>query len=506
MTRSPSTDEVARFRALILDRFGLEYAANRFDFLADLLEQRWSVSGLDGEIYLQQLSRQGAAELGELARRLTVNETFFFRNQSHFAALTERVMPALVARCEAARELNIFSAGCASGEEPYSLAVAAREAIPNIDAWRVEIVGADLSPEMITRAKRGLYSQWSLRATPEALKSRYFTPEDKAFVLSPAVVNMVRFYEHNLLTADPRIWRPATYHLVLCRNVLMYLAPNRAREIVDRIAECLVPGGYLFLGHAETLRGVTQAFQLCQSHETFYYQKRGDAPHASSTTRSKQPYFSAESTTIAVEGATSWIDAIRRSSLRIEQLGEPSGGASSAQGPKGSTSSAWDLNLVLQAMRHERYSDAQALLAALPEEAHDDPDALLLRAVLLINSGSVGEANATCSQLLARDALNAGAHYVLALCCEHAGDQPGAIKHDQAAIYLDPNFAMPHLHLGLMSRRAGDLQSARRALELAIALLAREDAARVLLFGGGFSRESLAALCRAELLAAGAGT
>lgn len=498
MTRAPSVKQVARFRSLIRDRFGLDYAANRVDFLAEVLGQRLTATGVDAEAYLQALAEERSPELGELAQQLTVNETFFFRNQSHFQALTELVIPDIIARCRSTRQLNLLSAGCASGEEPYSLAIAIRGALSDLDTWRVNILGVDVSPRMIDKATRGHYSAWSLRATPGRLLERHFRQQAGEYILDPEVLSMVQVYERNLLDDDLMLWRPASYHLVFCRNVLMYLAPERAREVVSRISDSLVPGGYLFLGHAETLRGVTQAFHLCHSHETFYYQKPGAAAPRWRATRVEHA-GSPPAPPISVEGTASWVDAIQRSSLRIAQLGVPS--------PKPSVAPdappAWDLGVVLEAMRHERYAEAQALLAALPAESREDPDTLLLRAVLLTNSGDLATAEATCKHLLALDELNAGAHYMLALCREHASDHAGAIKHDQAAIYLDPSFAMPHLHLGLMAQRSGDPTTARRELKRSIALLHKEDPARVLLFGGGFTRESLGALCRAQLKAAG---
>jgi chemotaxis protein methyltransferase CheR len=136
----------------------------------------------------------------------------------------------------------------------------------------------------------------------------------------------------------------------------------------------------------------------------------------------------------------------------------------------------------------------------------EDPDALLLRAVLLTNGGRTEEAAQTARELLAQDELHAGAHYVMAMCCEHAGELENALEHDRAAIYLDADFAMPHLHLGLISKRRGDVDAARVAIERALSRLAREDTSRVLLFGGGFSREALIAICRAELRASGSGS
>jgi chemotaxis protein methyltransferase CheR len=158
---------------------------------------------------------------------------------------------------------------------------------------------------------------------------------------------------------------------------------------------------------------------------------------------------------------------------------------------------------VLEAMRNERFADALMLLSALPAESDSEPEALLLRAVLLANSGKMKEARGACARLLAIDELNAGAHYVMALCHEEGGDAAGAVEHDRTAVYLDAGFAMPRLHMGLIAKRSGDTAGARQELSQALILLAREDASRILLFGGGFSRDALLALCRSELRTAG---
>jgi chemotaxis protein methyltransferase CheR len=123
--------------------------------------------------------------------------------------------------------------------------------------------------------------------------------------------------------------------------------------------------------------------------------------------------------------------------------------------------------------------------------------------VLLTNHGRLQESEEVCRRLLAVDELNAGAHYLMALCCEQGGDAGRAIEHGLTAIYLDPGFAMPHLHLGILAKRTGDDTSAQRELGQALVLLANEDASRILLFGGGFSRDALLQLCRTQLRAAG---
>jgi chemotaxis protein methyltransferase CheR len=250
---------------------------------------------------------------------------------------------------------------------------------------------------------------------------------------------------------------------------------------------------------------VSHDFHLCHTHDTFYYQLRdtsrllGDENPVVTDVEAWRsecaPY---------ADTSSSWIEMIRNASERIASLADIAHVAQPDDvAVVQSSANATDLHPVLEAMRQERFADALLLLQTLPTAVHDSADTMLLRAALLTNAGRLDEAEAACARVLAVDDLNAGAHYVVALCREHAGDTDGALEHDQTAIYLDATFAMPHLHLGLALRRAGSLALARQALSRALGLLGREDASRLLMFGGGFSREALISLCRAELDRAG---
>jgi chemotaxis protein methyltransferase CheR len=212
----------------------------------------------------------------------------------------------------------------------------------------------------------------------------------------------------------------------------------------------------------------------------------------------------------AIEAGDSWFDIIRRASERIANLtAENDRPPGRTPGKTGTQEAAqpmvWDRALVLELLRSERFGEAMEILRALPPESNADADAQLLLAVLLTNSGELPEAEKVCQRLLQLDELNAGAHYLIALGREHAGDRDAAVEHDQTAVYLDSAFAMPHLHIGLMAKRFAEMQTAQRELGCALALLDREDPSRILLFGGGFTREALAAFCRAELRACGNG-
>ncbi len=150
-------------------------------------------------------------------------------------------------------------------------------------------------------------------------------------------------------------------------------------------------------------------------------------------------------------------------------------------------------------MTAERYDDALAIVEALAPVDRLDPDVMLLTAIIQVERGQLDQAAQLCASMLALDDLNATAHYLTGLCHEHGGRRAAAIDSYRVGVYLDSAFAMPHFRLGLMFRRDGDLLGARRELQNASLLLAQEDPARVLLFGGGFSRKTLIDLCASEL-------
>ena len=501
--------DVEQFRTLVAHRLGLSYEDGKLDYLAEVAQRRMESVGCSRfAAYLELLStsRGKDSELRALAEQLTINETFFFRNADNFRALAELVLPARVRARGGDKRLRLLSAGCASGEEAYTLAILLREALPELASWDVKILGLDINPAILAKAAQARYSSWALRATSDEMRRRWFRADGRDFVLVPEVQKMVTFEERNLIDDDPLFWPALGCDVVFCRNVLMYFTPEKALAVVNRISRALLPGGYFFLGHAETLRGLSTEFHLCHTHETFYYRRRTPsettdetALWAGSALRRVEDPLPA-----VVEATASWVDVIHRASERIATLAAgPADSTSRDAAAPAAPARTWNLGLVLEAVRQERFSDALELISSLPADAHEDPDALLLRAALLTNHGKLEEAEEVCSRLLALDELNAGAHYLTALCREHAADSEGAVEHDQTAVYLDAGFAMPHLHLGLMARRSGDAAAAQRELGKALVLLAREDASRLLLFGGGFSRDMLLQLCRTELRAAG---
>lgn len=514
MTTTLTASEVERFRSAVAAGMGIAFDDGRLAQLAEVLARRTAATGEGAGRYLERLASlpMPREELRQLAEELTVPETYFFRHGEQFQAVAEAALPERLSAHGPSGPLRLLSAGCASGEEAWSLAILVTErGLP--PGYPAFIDAVDINPAMLKRARGTRYSSWSLREVSPELKARWFRAEGRELVLSRPLPVQVTFEEHNLVLApgefDP--WPVGAYDVVFCRNVLMYFSPERAQSVVDRFTRALAPGGYLFLGYAETLRGLSVDYDLRHTHGTFYYQRKARprfaAPRVTATGRGVTPVagiavwpptdggmpaVSAEAT-----GGANWVDAVARASARIKQLSDEVAGERAVVPPAPAASP--DMRQAVDLLRQERFAEALALLGEPASAGPADPDVALLRAALLTHTGSLVQAERVCLDLLAQDDLSAGAHYLLALCREAGGDREGARDHQQTAIHLDPTFAMPRLHLGLMARREGKRTAAAEELRRAALLLPREDPSRVLLFGGGFGREGLLALCRAEL-------
>jgi chemotaxis protein methyltransferase CheR len=488
------TTIVDEFRGFLAERFGWRLEDDRGQ-ISQVLVSRL-LTGRPADQYLASLRRasSSAAELRAIVEALAVSETYFFRNPDQFAALGEIALPTAAAR-RPAGPLRILSAGAASGEEAYSIAMTVHRMRARVALPPIEILGVDVSRRAIERARRGRYSAWALRGLPADLRRGFFVTDGRHFDVRAEVASMVRFEERNLL--DLHTATPGPWDIVFCRNTLMYFTPRAARDVLAHLAAAIVPGGFLFLGHAETLRGISDAFALEHTHETFYYRRvpAGDRAAAVPTEpRSAVPIETA-SAPPSDPADDEWFHAIARATQRVAALvdGRAAPGAAAATQPA-TPAPLRGMSEALELLRQERYEEA---LAAL--DGGTAPECELVRSVLLAQTGRIAEATAACNAVLVADSMHAGAHYVLALCAERSGDDAGAARHDEMAIYLDDTFAMPHLHLSLLRRRRGDRAAALRHARRARHLFADEDELRILLFGNGFTRKAMVQLCEAQL-------
>lgn len=516
-----------RFREKIEAEFGLVFDEGRKEQVQQALLARSADLGVSAEEYLRRLDAK-KDEWHAIAELLTVPESYFFRHIDHLRAFRETTLPERVAAHSSDPTLRICCIGCANGEEPYTISMIVREELERYSGWDVRIRACDINPEALRRARQGVYTQWSLRATSLPYRSRYFTATANRFRVADEVRKPVHFDHCNVLNLySPQLAQ--SFDVVFFRNVLIYFSPEAIRAAINAVAHLLAPGGFLFLGPAETLRGISDDFTLCHTHDTFYYRRKNSISEllpfspvklngnpAASPTSSVPDLFPKDLASAVLPADwqdAEWMQEIERSSDRIKGLETKGRQRATNQGsrksvraaaPKAAGSAGQEIQHATALFRAEQYDQFLEELSRISPDAVADPDLKLLRALAHLNRGELQRAEAISTDLVAQDSMNASGHYVLALCREHARDLSRAADHDRIAIYLDSTFAMPHMHLALISRRRGDHHTARREFEQAILLLARESESRLLMFAGGFNREALRKLCRRELAALGA--
>ena len=262
-------DRIAGYCGIYFDQ-ELKYLVER------RLVRRMETLGLKsfGE-YILYLQRPGigAQELNLLIENLATYETYFFREDFQLRAFREEILPEIKARKEkqGERRLRVFSAGCSSGEEPYTIAMLILESQAFSD-WRVEVLAGDISAAMIEQARQGLYSASSFRVTEDYHLQKYFTKVGKKYKIAPAVKELVRFSRQNLFEAEPAS-QFANLDVIFCRNVIIYFSPPAKRKLIAQFYQLLNDEGFLLLGHSESLMNLSTAFRLRHLRHDLVYQK-----------------------------------------------------------------------------------------------------------------------------------------------------------------------------------------------------------------------------------------
>ncbi len=261
---------------LLEERFGLSFAGTRQEILEGRVRPRLEALHLDDirEYYHYLRAHPGREEeFAELARRITNNETYFFRETAHFEAIVQQVIPELKERCQS-RSLRILSAACSSGEEPYSLSITLTDAGLELGGLRWEIDACDLNPLRLDHARRAIYEGLSFRACDDATRQRCFREVAPGrFEIRERYRRGLRFFQANLAGPFAGMgW--GSYDLILCRNMLIYFGPESFDRLIARFAQLLRPGGYLFLGHSESLFERSPAFEAVHFRNTMAYRRK----------------------------------------------------------------------------------------------------------------------------------------------------------------------------------------------------------------------------------------
>jgi len=283
--------ELKLLQTLVYQECGMYFDERRAHFLQDRLQRRLKACRLDTfySYYRLLTSREGKAELSALLEILTVNETSFFRNKPQLDLFQKQILEEMLHRKQERRDwtLRLWSAGCSTGQEAYTMAMQVADALayyylrnplpfemptpkPLIPPpWRVEILASDISYSALRTAQEGLYTEAQMEPVDYMFRLRYFDKMGDHYQVKKAVRELVHFDFHNLKTE----FLPQRNDFIFCRNVMIYFDEPEQKRLIDKFYRCLNAGGYLFVGHAESLFGLTDRFRMIHQNNGTAYHK-----------------------------------------------------------------------------------------------------------------------------------------------------------------------------------------------------------------------------------------
>lgn len=268
-----SDHELSEIRALIEKRSGILFDASRERFFSTRVREHLVAKSLPHGTDLLRTIKSSNVEYDSLLERLLTQETSFFRYPDVHAAFERKVLPELHMKkfWENPRSLRVWSAGCSTGEEPYSIAMSVCETLEFAEAWNIHILATDISRQALQTAERGVFSRRELGPMDPALITQYFSKIGDQFLVKPKIRNLVTFAPMNLA----QVVYMGRFDCIFCMNVLIYFSEERRAALIQRFYEYLEPGGYLFLGHAESIAKTGVQFEGIVQGDSIYYQKPG---------------------------------------------------------------------------------------------------------------------------------------------------------------------------------------------------------------------------------------
>ena len=435
---------LSRLSDMLAARIGLHFPAERWGDLERGIASAASAFGMaDAKSCAHRLLSAPLThrEIEILASCLTVGETYFFREKQSFEALEQHILPALLqARAGNERRLRIWSAGCCTGEEPYSIAMLLDRLIPNADTWNITLLATDINPAFLRKAAEGEYGEWSFRGTPDWIKERYFRPQGSSrFKLDERIRRRVTFAYLNLAddTYPSLTNNTNAMDVIFCRNVLMYFTPERAEKVAGNLHQAALNGGWLNVSPAETSNKLFSGFSPVVFPGAVFYRK---VPGVALLAGNDYPPC------LAVASPPEAIHPMAPV-MPLEFRGKP---PSLPAAP--------------------RLEAARPALDAMARE-QDQTDALCATARLHANQGKLVEAVEWCEKAIASDKLNPQSHYLLATIRQELG-QPGAAEQSlKRALYLEPGFVLAYFALGNLRLSQGRNGESEHHFRNALALL-----------------------------------
>jgi len=483
MTKTISEDVLARLSEFVGSQMGLHYPKERWhDLLKGIrsASREFGFHSVDECIHWLLSSPVGKNQIEILACHLTVGETYFFRETKSFEALERFILPDLVRECrESNRRLRIWSAGCCTGEEPYSIAILLSKFIPDLKNWNVTILATDINPVFLQKAREGIYREWSFRGTPAWVKERYFTKTEEGFyAIFPTIKSMVKFSYLNLVEdVYPTLFNDTNaMNMIFCRNVMMYFTFDQLKKVVQRFHRTLLDEGWLIVGSSEMANAYFPQYATINFPGTILYRK---------TTNKTDSKWKDDKTFLIPEKMSAFIIE-REKKIPSQSLSD-----FLMKSPLEKTSIKKSQKVILQEKdtskdlktEDDTYKEALTLYeAGYYEKAVDkmtgaldsyqnNAEAMALLAKAYANQGRLAEAMQWCKKAIAIDKLNPQYHHLRATIFEEQGHIEEAMKSLKRALYLNHNFVLAYFMLGNLTRQRGKLKESKKHFANALSIL-----------------------------------
>lgn len=506
-----------RFSSLVRERYGLHFPESRRADLERGVRQAFAAStcaDLNEYYRLLQDPDNSIVHFERLVNAITISETHFFRDAGQIDALYSHVLPQLIRRRRTLRTLRIWSAGCASGEEPYSIAMMLRELLPDVDDWSITILGTDVNTKAIDRARQAVYSEWAFReGRAKEWRRRYFRRRGNRYELTPSVQRMVTFAKLNLVEDDYPSYESNTtlMDLILCRNVMIYFTETVSRTIVDRFYGCLTHGGWLVVGHAEHSLTIYRRFQVHNFPNAILYQ-RSDQPQPASREWAWSPSPAKDETSPSFLGALPKQDVAPLSvsmdvppvpAVRKRRPSPPPGTEPEAEAkPEPELDHVYIHNLgrlghvhpverAKELLSYGRSEEARDLLLGMVTAGSKEAYVWALLGQACANLGDWDEAERWCRQAVRLDRLILEAYYILALVLQHQGKLDEAIDMMRKVVYIDRHNVLGHFGLADLYHCNRQLPQALKSLDNVRRLLEEHSEDEFIPGSGGITAGSL---------------
>jgi len=403
---------------------------------------------------------EGRDFLNELIAAITTNETYFFRNTPHFNVLKDSLIPELLQlkNYQGKKTLRLWSAGCSTGEEPYSLAILLLETLPDIRSWDIHILATDIDLDALKIAQTGIYRNWSFRGVKGEIIKKYFHREgENRYRVDDQVRSWITFEPLNLknyLYPSP-FFGTTDLDIILCRNVTIYFRPETTQEVVHRFYACLNEGGFLLSGSAEYLPEIYGDFEARTFPGTIIFQK----PMTPKQKPCSKPILSLTPQPLAPQ--------FQRPPLPLKKIPQ----TKTDPAPQRDSEEPPQMDEVLTLFSQGEVDKGLVILAEQAKKGPQDSWTYFLLGKISADRRHLREAIYWLSRTLELDPIHLWSHYLLGILWMEESKLDNAIQSLKKAIYLEPTFILAHFHLGRIYKERGEIQKARKSFAVAKRLL-----------------------------------